>query len=1054
MSVSDAHHEKHLEAYVEDQLVKSGWLSGSYKDYDIERALFPEDVIGWIQESQPETWAKLEALGNGEAPKRVLDRLVKELQAKGTVEVLRQGIQIAGAGNIAMSQPKPEDARNATVIARYKANRLRVVRQLRYNPTREWSIDMVFFINGIPVATCELKTDFTQSIEHAVNQYRYDRNPRNAAAGTSEPLLTWKRGAVVHFAVSESEIQMTTKLEGKETFFLPFNRGSEDGGAGNPSVKDGYPIAYFWEQVLQPDNWLRVFHRFVYTAKKEAEDAQGRIKIKETTIFPRFHQWEGVTKLIDTVTEEKVGHQYLFEHSAGSGKTNTIAWTAHELIRLREEGGDPYFHSVIVVTDRTVLDAQLQEAIQQIEHRTGVVKAVDRESSSKPKSQQLAEALLSGVPIIVVTIQTFPFAMEAILTERSLKDRRFAVIIDEAHTSQTGSTATKLRALLTLDKNEDMAEMSVDELLEKIQQARKLPKNVSHFAFTATPKHATYSLFGRPRDPKLPVNDTNPPVAFHTYSMRQAIEEGFILDVLQNYTAYDVAFRLGETIKDDKRVDAKTARRALARWLALHPTNVGQKVEFIIEHFRSNVAHLLDGQAKAMVVTSSRASAVKYKLAFDKYVKDNGYHGIRALIAFSGKVDGGSVDKTLHGQEFTENNMNPEARGRDLRKVFDAAEYRVMLVANKFQTGFDQPKLVAMYVDKRISGVEAVQTLSRLNRTYPGKDRTYVIDFVNEPDEIVAAFRLYYNLANISEIQDPDVVYDIKQKLDEAMIYEPEEIQAFGAEISKPTPSHKKLYSITQPATDRFNKRFETIAAEISHWESSAQKAEALGDHTGAETAEVHRSEAAKKADILKQFKERLGKFVRAYEYIAQLIDFSDSNLEAFAGFARLLKNRLKGMAQEEVDLGGLRMTHYAIKDGQTAEPIAIGEGKPLQPYGGNAEKEVQDRQRTFLSELIEKLNELFGESITEKDKLVFAVHISEKLKENTVVMDQVRNNSREQALRADLPKAASDAIVEALSSHETIAGRLLSDEQTRKAFEGILYDILRNGETRELLAG
>ncbi len=1052
MPISDAHHEKHLEDYIEAQLIKAGWLSGSYKDYDIDRALFPEDVIGWVKESQPEAWAKLEKLGNGETPKRVLDRLVKELQTKGTVEVLRQGIKMAGAGSIALSQAKPEDARNATVSARYQANRLRVVRQLRYNPTREWSIDLVFFINGIPVATCELKTDFTQSIEHAVNQYRNDRNPKNKASGTWEPLLTWKRGAVVHFAVSDSEIQMTTKLEGKDTFFLPFNRGSEDGGAGNPSVKDGYPIAYFWERVLQPDNWLRIFHRFVYTAKKETEDAQGRIKIKETTIFPRFHQWEGVTELIDTVTEEKVGHQYLFEHSAGSGKTNTIAWTSHELIRLREEGGDPYFHSVIVVTDRTVLDAQLQEAIQHIEHRTGVVKAIDCESSSKPKSQQLAEALLAGVPIIVVTIQTFPHAMEAILTERSLKDRRFAVIIDEAHTSQTGSTATKLRALLTLDKDEDMAEMTVDELLQKIQEARKMPKNVSHFAFTATPKHATYSLFGRPRNPKQPVSDKNPPVAFHTYSMRQAIEEGFILDVLQNYTSYNVAFRLGEAIKDDKRVDSKTARRALARWLALHPTNVGQKVEFIVEHFRSNIAHLLDGQAKAMVVTSSRASAVKYKLAFDKYVKDHDYHGIRALIAFSGKVDGKSVDKTLDGEEFTEKNMNPGAKGRDLRMVFDGGEYRVMLVANKFQTGFDQPKLVAMYVDKKISGVEAVQTLSRLNRTYPGKDRTYIIDFVNQPEEIVAAFRQYYRLAHVNEVQNPDVVYDIKQKLDEAMIYEPEEIEAFGKEIIKLKPAHKKLHGITQPATDRFNKRFEAITEEIHRWEKEVQKAEALGDDKGAESAEIHRSEAAKKADVLKQFKERLGKFVRTYEFVAQLIDFSDPDLEAFAGFARLLKNRLKGMAQEEVDLGGLRMTHYAIKGGQDAEPIAVGEPKPVQPYGGNAEKKVQDRQRAFLSELIEKLNELFGEGIAEKDKLVFAVHISEKLKDNTVVMDQVRNNSREQALRADLPKAASDAIVEALSSHETIAGRLLSDEQTRKAFEVILYDILRNGKTGELL--
>jgi type I restriction enzyme R subunit len=1052
MPASDTHHEIHLEDYIETQLINAGWYSGSYKDYDADRALYPEDVIAWVKESQPETWAKLEKLGNGETPKRLMDRLVKELQSKGTVEVLRQGIKMAGAGAISMSQAKPEDARNKTVVGRYKANRLRVVRQLRYNPTREWSIDMVFFINGIPVATCELKTDFTQSIEHAVNQYKFDRNPKDKATGRNEPLLSWKRSAVVHFAVSDSEIQMTTKLDGGGTRFLPFNRGSEDGGAGNPSVKDGYPISYFWERVLQPDNWLRVFHRFVYNSKQEIEDSKGRVQIKETTIFPRFHQWEGVTELIDTVTEEKAGHQYLFEHSAGSGKTNTIAWTSHELIRLREANGDPYFHSVIVVTDRTVLDAQLQEAIQQIEHRTGVVKAIDRDSSNKPKSQQLAEALLAGVPIIVVTIQTFPFAMEAILTEKSLKDRRFAVIIDEAHTSQTGKTATKLRALLTLDKDEDMDKMTADEILTKLQEVRGMPKNVSHFAFTATPKHPTYMLFGRPKDPKQPKSKSNPPVAFHTYSMRQAIEEGFILDVLQNYTSYKVALRMGETVKDDKRVDSKTARRALARWLSLHPTNVGQKVEFIIEHFRTNISHLLGGQAKAMVVTSSRAAAVKYMLAFNKYVRDHEYRDVRALIAFSGTVNGKSVDTTLDGEEFTEKNMNPDAKGRDLRKVFDSEEYRVMLVANKFQTGFDQPKLVAMYVDKKVSGVEAVQTLSRLNRTFPGKDRTYVIDFVNEPEEIVAAFRQFYNLATISDIQDPDIVYDIKQRLDDAMIYEQEDVDLFGAEIGKLKPSHKKLHSLTQPATDRFNVRLKEINEDITLWEKEAQKAEALGDKKGADTAETHRAEAAKKRDELIQFKERLGKFVRTYEYIAQLINFDDPDLESFAGYARLLKNRLKGMAKEEVDLGGLKMTHYALKRGKDAEPIAVGEGKPLQPYGGNEEKKPQDRRRSFLSELIEKLNELFGEGITEKDKIVFAVHISEKLRENEVVMDQVRNNSREQALRADLPKAASDAIVEALTSHETIAGRLLSDEQTRKIFEGILYDMLRNGKNEELL--
>lgn len=1047
MPLSDAHHEKHLEEYIEQQLVKAGWVSGNYKQYDPIQALYPEDVIGWVQDSQGEAWEKLQKLNNGGTEKAVLARLTKALETQGTIEVLRRGFKIAGGGAIAMSQALPEDDRNETILHRYKNNRLRVVRQVRYNPDREWSIDLVLFINGIPVATCELKTDFTQSIEHAVKQYQFDRNPKDKSTGRSEPLLTWKRGAVVHFAVSDTEIQMTTKLDGMDTHFLPFNRGN-DGAAGNPPVENGYPISYFWERLLQPDNWLRIFHRFVYIAKREIEDSKGKTVIKETTIFPRFHQWEAVTALVDTVRQEKVGHQYLFEHSAGSGKTNTISWSAHELIRLREVDGKPYFNSIIVVTDRTVLDAQLQEAIQQIEHQTGVVKAIDRESSSLPKSAQLAEALLKGVPIIVVTIQTFPFAMEAILTEKSLSDRRFAVIVDEAHTSQTGSTATKLRAVLTLDKSEDMAEMDAEEILLKLQSTRGLPKNVSHFAFTATPKHPTYMLFGRPLDPSKPVSKENPPVAFHKYSMQQAIEEGFILDVLKNYTAYKVAFKLSETIKDDKRVDSKTARRSLARWLSLHPTNVAQKVEFIVEHFRENIAHLLNGQAKAMVVTSSRPAAVKYKLALEKYIKDKGYLGIHALIAFSGKVSGSTVDKTLTGEEFTETNMNPGAKGRDLRKVFDLPQYQIMIVANKFQTGFDQPKLVAMYVDKKVSGVEAVQTLSRLNRTFPGKDRTYVIDFVNEPAEIVSAFRQFYRGAEIADIQDPNVVYDIKERLDEPLIYESSEVEQFGKEIARLKPRHQVLQNLTQPATDRFNSRLEAVNKEIAQFDLAEQKAEALGDKKAAENAEGLRSEAAKRRDVLMQFKERLGKFVRTYEYIAQLVEFGDPELESFAGFARLLKNRLKGVAQEEVDLSSLRMTHYAIKDGEDAAPIEEGAAQPLRPTSGNPGKTVQDRQRAFLSELIHKLNELFGENITDDDKLAFAMQVSEKLRKNETVMDQVQNNSRDQALKADLPQAANDAIVEALSSHNEMATRLLSDQQTRDVFVTLLYEILKGGHS------
>ena len=1052
-----AHHEANFEAFIVDRLTESGWLEGEHGRYDRARALYPEDVIGWIQDSQPEKWEKLARVHGADAERVVLDRLAAFLGSKsgGAVKALRRGFGVAGGGTVQMSQPMPEDARNEEAMRRYRANRLRIVRQVRYSLDNENAIDLVAFINGIPVATFELKTDFTQSVEAARHQYRTDRKPKSARTGRIEPLLAFRRGAVVHFAMSDSEVWMTTRLAGESTRFLPFNKGN-NGAAGNPPDAP-YPVKYMWEEVMRPDNWLRIFHRFVFIEKAETETAQGGLIIKETQVFPRYHQWEAVTKMINAVKQEGVGRQYLCQHSAGSGKTKTIAWTAHELIRLRHDDGAPFFNSVIVVTDRTVLDAQLQEAVAQIEHQRGVVKAVDREISGLPKSRQLAEALLSGTPIIVVTLQTFPYAMEAILTERSLRDRRFAVIMDEAHNSQTGSTASKLRQVLALDSSEDLAEMTPDEILEKLQSVRGLPNNVSHFAFTATPKHATLMLFGRPRDPSRPVSKDNPPVPFHAYTMQQAIEEGFILDVLQNYTSYQTAFRLGEVFTSDKRVDAKYAKRALARWLTLHPTNVAQKVELIIEHFRANVAPLLGGQAKAMVVTNSRAAAVKYKLAFDRYVERQGYRGIRSLVAFSGRILGKDINDGVafvypDDETFTEESMNPGARGRDLRKVFDTPEYNVMLAANKFQTGFDQPKLVAMYLDKKVSGVEAVQTLSRLNRVYPGKDATYVIDFVNDPNEILAAFRTWYRGARISDVQDPNIVYAIKERLDTMLIYEDEEVRQFGLAITEPNPTHAKLYSLTQAATDRFNGRMKMLNDAIEACEREHQAAKRRGDEQGAQRADKRRSEHAKARDELLIFKEGLNKFVRTYEYCAQIVEFGDPELEAFAAFAKLLAKRLKGATPEEVDVAGLALTHFKLLNkGTQSGGLEAGEPRPLRPYEATGSREPKDRERAYLSELIERLNEVFGKDITDKDKVAFAVHISEKLRDNETVMDQVRNNPMEQALKADLPSAATKAIVEAMDSHQKLARRLLGDGVSRDMFLRVIYEMLARDVAGEL---
>lgn len=1063
------HHECELERHVVEQLKASGWQVGDPSGYDKARALYPEDIISWLKSSQESAWKKVESLNGASTEKTVLDRLVKALEAKdgGTVVVLRDGFQLAGAGTLKMSESLPEDDRNESVAHRYACNILRVVPQVHYSVDNENAIDLVFLVNGVPVATVELKTDFTQSVFAAIKQYKEDRTPKSKTSGRVEPLLTFRRGAVVHFAMSDSLIYMTTKLAGDSTFFLPFNRGN-DGASGNPPGEPGpdgfptYPVSYFWTRVLQKDNWLRIFHRFALFEKKEEKDAKGNTFIKDNLIFPRFHQWEAVTKMLDAVRAEGVGQPYCIQHSAGSGKTNTIAWTAHSLIRLRHPDGEPYFHSVIVVTDRTVLDKQLQDAITQIEHQSGVVKTVDRETLNVSKSQQLAQAMLDGTPIIVCTLQTFPYAQDAILKEKSLRGRRFAVIIDEAHSSTGGSTADDLRYVLTGQSEEEWEKLSKEEKLSVWQSSRQRPGNASYFAFTATPKHSTLMLFGRPESPSLPVSKDNPPVPFHLYTMQQAIEEGFILDVLKNYTSYKVAYRLGSELAKaaHERVDEKSGKRTLAKWMALHPTNVGQKVRLITEHFRTNVARLLNGQAKAMVVTSSRASAVAYMRAFKTYCESQGYVNLHAMVAFSGDVPnldrqtGAQIDDKLEATyQFNEINMNPDLRGRDMRKAFDTPEFQVMIVANKFQTGFDQPKLVAMYVDKKISGVEAVQTLSRLNRTYPGKDKTYVIDFVNEPEEILSAFRTYYRDAQVSDIQDFNVVYDLKQKLDAMHLYEPKEVERFGDAIVDKNVTHEKLFTLTQPATDRFNKKLDELTKVIDHWEKVWEQAETDGNEVGQKEADAHRVEASKERDELLIFSSSLSKFVRNYEYIAQLIDFGDPELEAFAGFARLLRKRLHGVGAGQIDLEGLKLTHFRLKKEKTLEGLGSdGEVPTLDPITDNGMREGKGIQKTYLEELVEKLNSAFGNDVSEKDKVALAVHVSEKLRDDKQVMAQIENNTKEETMKAKLPQATVQIIVQAMQSHQALATKLLSDETSRGIFLDVVYDLLKKDNGGDLM--
>ena len=1072
-----AHQEKHFEHYIVSKLEAQGWKVGETTKYDTERALYAEDLIAWLEASgQGEKWAKLKKDNADRALEVLMDRLAKALETHGTVQVLRQGFSIAGCGHIDLSEAAPEDKRNADVLKRYAANILRVVPQLQYHPSRKLAIDLVLFINGIPVATIELKTDFTQSAEAAMDQYRTDRLPYDPKTKRREPLLTFKRGAVVHFAMSDSEIQMATKLDGENTFFLPFNKGN-NGHAGNSKGElktDGtheYPVAYFWESVCKPDAWLRVFHSFVYVEKKNVVDLKGNWSKKETLIFPRFHQWSAVNEMIADAKKNGPGMVYLADHSAGSGKTSTISWTAHDLVKLRSDNGDSIFSSVIIVTDRNVLDGQLQDAVKQIDHQFGVIAAIDRQKSSKSKSQQLADALLSETPIIVVTIQTFPYAMEAIVTDKTLKGKNFAVIIDEAHNSQTGTTAAKLQTALAMSGQGKMASLTVEELLEQLQKSRARPDNISYFAFTGTPKHSTLMLFGRVPDPSHPPSKDNLPEAFHKYKMRQAIEEGFILDVLKGYVPYKTAFNLAKQIEDNKRVSGKAAKRALAQWMALHPTNVTQKVQFIIEHFSKNVAQLLDGKAKAMVVTSSRAAAIRYKKAFDSYIaKHAEYSHIHSLIAFSGKMTGKQLMHAADEQfpddvfivdeneEFTEENMNLDVKGQDLRLAFDRPEYRVMLVADKFQTGFDQPKLVAQYVDKKIANdVEIVQTFSRLNRMAPGKDEVFIIDFVNDPENVRRAFAMYDDGAQIDDVQDLNVVYEIMEQLDSQGLYETSDLEAFKEARFKTIrdithaqePQHKALYSATEGPTRLYNQRLKMLREAIATWEAAFDKAHSQGDQTGMKSADHHRQEHAEQIKSLLAFKAGLGRFCRTYAYVAQLIDFGDPELENFAAFAKLLQKRLSGETPENVDLKGLVLSGFDIKgkEDSPGDEIKAPVLKPVGPGGGGAGDTPH-----FLTEIINRLNHLFGEATPLSDQVAFVNQIAAIARENDVVMAQVESNTRDQAMKGNLPGAVQQGVVRALTSHQKLATLVLkSDRQAMSALTDVIYELIHNQQNIDL---
>lgn len=1009
------HNEYVFENEICAELKKQGWLhSPSDAGYDRELALFPEDVFVWLEESQTEQFQKLVKPGDSDAHRtkaknEILQRLAKSLDAPlasggGTLDVLRKGFK-ASPAKFEMCQFKPADGLNQETLDRYSKNRLRVMQQVYYSNKRrpdgkyhQYSIDLVFFLNGIPVATVELKTDHTQSMHDAVAQYKQDRDPKG------EPLLSFGHRALVHFAMSNFEVQMTTKLAGLDTYFLPFNMGN-NGGAGNPSREDTSPTAYMWEQIWQKDNWLSILGRFMHLEKIQDTDAvTGERKLKETLLFPRFHQWSAVSSLIETSRIQGPGHRYLIQHSAGSGKTNSIAWLAHQLSTLHSSGAK-VFDAVIVITDRTVLDDQLQSAIKQIDAKTGVVAAIRGDGESK--SKQLAEALSGNKPIIVVTIQTFPFVLDKLREAGEKLGKNFAIIADEAHSSQTGTTATKLRAVLSdadFAALGDGGEIDIEATLLAEMEARASAPNLSFYAFTATPKAKTLELFGVMGDDGLPK-------PFHLYTMQQAIEEKFILDVLQNYTPYRVAFKLAHNGQEYDStaplVDQSEAVKELMHWLRLHPTNIDSKVSIIVEHFRATIARMLGGKAKAMVVTGSRKEAVRYKLAFDKYVEEKKYKDVQALVAFSGEVE----DPESGPKPFTESNMNTGLKRRSLPEAFKTNDYQVMLVANKYQTGFDQPLLCAMYVDKRLSGVNAVQTLSRLNRVATGKDQTYVLDFVNDPEEIRESFLPYFRTAELTNITDRNIVADLERKLVSAGIFDADDVVRVSDLIvtAKPHKGNNALTASLSKPRDIYRSKLKE-ARTAQNW------------------AEV---------DSLEDFRKTVGSYIKAYGFLSQVYDYGDTDLERLYLFLKQLEKVIADSAPESfIDLSQVELLRYQVTEQKRASLLMDDTGA-IAPFSALGGHEVRDPNLILLDEAIARVNELvdFSDGSGVSGRIVVD-SVNRKLLENEKIVAQARANTQDQFLGSpDLDSAVIRALIGLKKDADDASSQILSSEAKKDEF-------------------
>ncbi len=950
--------EKAFQNDIIAHLVSTGYHRRGNHNYNRASCIDPELTLKFIQDTQEREWKKFQRVYGEQAEQKFFYRLVSEIDKKGTINVLRNGFKDVGC-SFKLFYPKPNNKKNPDLFEQFEKNIFSVIDELEYEQKEDGKrLDLVISVNGLPIITIELKDTFSQGVEKAIKQYKEDRDQR-------EKIF---QRCFVHFAMSDEKIFMATKLVGWKTRFLPFNKGLE-----NPDVKTDYKTAYLYNDILQINKLSKLISNFIYMEKNEDTRA-----VKP--IFPRYHQLNCANLLL---ADAKPGKNYLIEHSNGSGKTKTIAWLSHGLINKFNSLDNRVYDMVIVVSDRRVIDKQLQNQVQSIEKVKGIVEKIEKHS------EQLREALETGSNIVVTTLHKFPYILEEV---KDLPKRNYAVIIDEAHSSQTGTMARKMKQVLSTNSleeaealnNEEMDEVD-EEIIREIESYRNL-KNISFFAFTATPKNKTLEMFGMPDE----YGHYHP---FHTYTMKQAIEEGFILDVLKNYLTYPTYFKLVKKIQDDPEYDEKKAKRLLRNFVEKHPVAIARKTDIMLNHFMSSTIHKINGKAKAMVVTRSRLHAVLYKKAFDKLIKENNYP-IKSLVAFTGVV-------RHDEQEYTENSMNDFSNKKEIRNAFEEDQYKILIVANKFQTGFDQPLLHTMYVDKMLNGITAVQTLCRVNRIHPNKNDTLILDFANKTEVIQKAFQPYYETTFLEEATDPHKLYELEEKLLDYQVFDQSDVETFVKALKK-EESQPKLHNILSPVVNEFRQK-------------------------------------SKKEQV--EFKKTLRRYQNIYSFLSQLIPFSDVNLEKLFIFNKFLNKKLPTINNplpfsvlQDVDIDSYKI----VKKGKKEIKIeSEGELKSISDGVGEYTPDINAK----LSKIIKDLNDAFGTDFTDDGK-VFLGRVKDNLLEDKELKNKIEHNSKEN-VKVIFPKYLDRELSKLLNNNMNFYKRIVDNEKLRKKIESALFELV-----------